>query len=164
MRTRKSWREKMSNPNLPKIVPVLPRMRARFGNVDMLVPSPREVEACMRAVPAGRIITVSRIRDLLARQHSVGVTCPLTTGIFVRIAAEAAEEDAQAGRTDVTPYWRVVRDDGSLYDKFPGGMDRQRERLRAEGRRILTGTGRRPLRVAMGAEGGVPARKGADPA
>jgi hypothetical protein len=157
MGTRKSWREKMNNPNLPKIVPVLPRMRARFGNVDMLVPSPREVEACMRAVPAGQITTVSRIRDLLARKHSVAVTCPLTTGIFVRIAAEAAEEDAAAGRAEVTPYWRVVRDDGSLFDKFPGGVERQRERLRAEGHRILPGTGRRRPRVVMGEAGGVAA-------
>jgi alkylated DNA nucleotide flippase Atl1 len=124
-------------------------MQARFGKVDMLVPSPREVEACIRAVPEGQIITVSRIRDFLARKYSVGVTCPLTTGIFVRIAAEAAEEDFSAGRTEITPYWRVVKDDGSLYDKFPGGVERQQERLKAEGHRIVPGKGRRPPRVAM---------------
>ncbi len=140
----------MDNPNLPKIVPAFPRIQARLGKVDMLVPSPREVEACVRAVPQGQITTVSQIRDFLARKYSVGVTCPLTTGIFIRIAAEAAEEDARAGRTEITPYWRVVRDDGSLYDKFPGGMKRQQERLKAEGHRILPGKGRRPPRVAMG--------------
>lgn len=140
----------MDNPNLPKIVPAFPRMQARFGTVDMLVPSPGEVETCMRAVPEGQITTVSRIRDFLAHKYSVGVTCPLTTGIFVRIAAEAAEEDAHAGRTEITPYWRVVKDDGSLYDKFPGGVERQRERLQAEGHRILPGKGRRPPRVVMG--------------
>lgn len=147
MRTRKSWREKMDNPNLPKIVPAFSRMQARLGNVDMLVPSPKEVEACIRAVPAGQVTTVTRIREFLARKYSVPVTCPLTAGIFVRIAAEAAEEDARAGCAEITPYWRVVRDDGSLFDKFPGGIKRQQQRLRAEGRRFVAGRKGQPKLV-----------------
>ena len=134
----------MRNPDLPKLVPVLPRMQARFGNAPMLIPSPGEVEECMRAVPEGRTTTVGRIREDLARKHAAAVTCPLTTGIFVRIAAEAAEEDARAGRAETTPYWRVVKDDGSLYEKFPGGVKRQAERLREEGHRIVRGRDGRP--------------------
>ncbi len=139
----------MANPNLPKLVPVFPRMQARFGNAEMLIPSPAEVEECIRAVPEGQTTTVTRIRDFLARKYSVKVTCPLTTGIFVRIAAEAAEEDARAGRAQITPYWRVVKDDGTLYDKFPGGVERQQDRLRAEGHRIVPGKRGRPPRVVM---------------
>jgi alkylated DNA nucleotide flippase Atl1 len=133
MRTQKSWREKMDNPNLPKVVAVPPRMQKRFGSGTMLVPSPREVDALIRTVPRGRVITVSRIREMLAAEHSADVTCPLTTGIFVRIAAEAAEEDAAAGKKRITPYWRVVKEDGSMNPKYPGGARRQAERLRAEG-------------------------------
>ena len=33
----------------------------------------------------------------------------------------------------MTPYWRVVKDDGSLYPKFPGGVERQRRYLKSEG-------------------------------
>jgi alkylated DNA nucleotide flippase Atl1 len=117
----------------------------------MLVPSPREVEACIRAVPEGEITTVARIRDVLARKHAVQVACPLTTGIFVRLAAEAAGEDERDGRLAITPYWRVVKDDGSLYDKFPGGADRQRERLRAEGHRVAPGRNGRAPRVVLDA-------------
>jgi alkylated DNA nucleotide flippase Atl1 len=141
----------MENSSLPKLVPVMPRMQARFGSGEMLVPSPREVEACIRAVPEGEITTVTRIRDVLARKHAVQVACPLTTGIFVRIAAEAAEEDERDGRPAITPYWRVVKDDGSLYDKFPGGVERQRERLRAEGHRVLPGRNGRAPRVVFDA-------------
>ena len=150
MRTRKSWREKMNNPNLPKLVEILPNMRKRFGSGTMLVPSPKEVEACIRKVREGSVTTVSQIRNFLAGKYSVDVTCPLTTGIFIRIAAEAAEEDASKGKTRITPYWRVVKDDGSLNPKFPGGVKRQAERLRAEGHRILPGAGKRPPRVVMG--------------
>lgn len=137
----------MDNPNLPKLVAIPPNMKRREGT--MLVPSPREVEAFVRTVRKGSVTTVSQIRESLARQHAADVTCPLTTGIFVRIAAEAAEEDARSGKTRITPYWRVVKDDGSLNPKFPGGVERQAERLRAEGHRILPGTGKRPPRVAL---------------
>jgi alkylated DNA nucleotide flippase Atl1 len=47
--------------------------------------------------------------------------------------AEAAEEDRLAGKPEITPYWRVVRDDGRLNAKFPGGVERQAERLGSEG-------------------------------
>jgi alkylated DNA nucleotide flippase Atl1 len=46
----------------------------------------------------------------------------------------------------VTPYWRVVRSDGSLNEKFPGGMEAQAARLREEGHTIEGGKGKK-LRV-----------------
>lgn|SRR5690242_3055452 len=149
MNTRKSWREKMENPKLPKLVTIPPRMRKRFGKGKMLVPSPREVEAFIQTVPEGVVSTVSQIRESLARKHSASVTCPLTTGIFVRLAAEAAEEDLRAGKAKITPYWRVVKDDGSLNPKLPGGAARQAKRLRAEGHHIIAAVGKRPPRVEM---------------
>jgi alkylated DNA nucleotide flippase Atl1 len=151
MKTRKSWREKMDNPSLPKLVRIPPAMRDRFGKGMMLVPSPREVEAFIQTVPEGTVSTVSKIREFLAGKHSASVTCPLTTGIFVRIAAEAAEEDSRAGKEEITPYWRVVKDDGSLNPKLPGGTSRQAKRLRAEGHRILPAKGKRPPHVDLSA-------------
>jgi hypothetical protein len=124
MRTRKSWREKLNNPNLPKVVRILPNLRQRFPEGSMLVPSPLEVEAFIRTVRKGSVTTVSQIREYLAAKYAVDAACPLTTGIFVRLAAEAAEEDARAGEIRSTPYWRVVKDDGSLNPKFPGGVAR----------------------------------------
>jgi len=146
--TRKSWREKLHNPNLPKVVEIPPNMRKRWGSGTMLVPDPREVDALIRKVPAGSLVKVSELGATLAAKYAVDVTCPLTTGIFVRLAAEAAEEDARAGKRKITPYWRVVKEDGSLNPKFPGGVERQIERLREEGHRILPGSGKLPPRVA----------------
>ena len=138
----------MDNPNLPKVVDIPPNWQPRGGRGTMLIPSPRQVEALIRAVRKGQLITLTEIREVLAAKHMTDMTCPLTTGIFVRIAAEAAEEDAQAGKTRITPYWRVVKEDGSLNPKFPGGAARQAERLRAEGHRIVPARGKRPPRVA----------------
>lgn len=149
MKTRTTWQEKMDNPNLPKLVPIPPKMQKRFGTGEMLVPSPREVDALIRTVPKGSVVTVSKMRETLARKYAAGVTCPLTTGIFVRIAAEAAEEQARDGKVRITPYWRVVKDDGSLNPKFPGGAGQQARRLRQEGHRILPARGKQPPKVAL---------------
>jgi alkylated DNA nucleotide flippase Atl1 len=139
MYTRKSWREKMENPNLPKVVKVSGNACKRFGGRTVLVPHPRDVEAVIRAVRRGRVITVGEIRRFLAGKFQTEATCPITTGIFIRISAEAAEEEARAGKTRITPYWRVVQNDGSLNPKFPGGITAQAERLRDEGHAIDTG-------------------------
>jgi len=138
----------MDNPALPKVVDIPPRWQKWSGPGGMLIPSPRQVEAIIRAVRKGGLITVTQMREVLAAQHMTETTCPLTTGIFVRIAAEAAEEDAKSGKSRITPYWRVVKEDGSLNPKFPGGAARQAQRLRAEGHRILPAKGTRPPRVA----------------
>jgi alkylated DNA nucleotide flippase Atl1 len=151
MKTRKSWREKMDPPGLPKLVAIPERMRKRFGDGEMLLPHPREVEAIIRTVPEGNLITLTEIREELARRHGAAVTCPLVTGIFVRLAAEAAEEQAGSGATRITPYWRVVKADGSLNPKFPGGVAQQSERLSGEGHRITPARGNRPPRVALAA-------------
>ena len=147
--SRTSWREKLEHPKpkLPKIVPIPPKMATRLGRGTLVIPHPLQVDALIRKVRRGKLVTQTRIRQALARRCKATMACPITTGIFVRIAAEAAEEDRRAGRRTITPYWRVVRDDGSLIEKFPGGVNRQAARLRIEGHRITPGLGRRPPRV-----------------
>jgi alkylated DNA nucleotide flippase Atl1 len=114
-------------------------MAGRLGHGMMLIPTALEVDAMIRKIPRGQVSTLAQIRKRLARWHNAEVTCPLVTGIFLRIVAEAAEEDRAAGRADITPYWRVVREDGRLIAKFPGGVERQAEQLRAEGHPVERG-------------------------
>jgi len=138
-RTKTSWRAKLHKPMLPKLVPVPDGMAKRLGHGMMLIPTALEVDAMVRKIPRGQVSTLAQVRKRLAHWHNVDVTCPLVTGIFLRIVAEAAEEDRLAGRSDITPYWRVVREDGRLNAKFPGGTDAQAERLRSEGHIIEHG-------------------------
>lgn len=149
MYKRKTWREKMNNPDLPKIVTMPPNAPSRFGDGRILVPSPMEVDAYIRTIPRGQVSTLGQMRRFLAEKHGVDHTCPLTSGIFVRISAEAAEESARDGVRQITPYWRIVKDDGSLNPKLPGGVQRQAEHLRAEGRTIMLSKGKKPPRVVL---------------
>jgi hypothetical protein len=138
MQTRIPWRQKLERSAEAKIVAVPVKWRKRFGQGTMVIPPGVEVEALMREVPKGHLITQSALRERLARDHDVDHACPLVTGILVRIAAEAAEEDARSGRKQVTPWWRVVRDDGQLLEKCPGGQEEQKRRLEAEGHSVDT--------------------------
>ena len=142
--SRVPWREKMERPQEPRLVQVPPKM-SRFGKGMMLIPTPRLVDAIVRQVARGRLVTVAEIRRKLAADFSADVTCPLTTGIFIRIVAEASEEDRANGRKRVAPYWRVIKDDGSLNPKFPGGVEQQARYLRSEGYAI----GRRGTKTVL---------------
>jgi len=73
--------------------------------------------------------------------------CSLTTGILMRIVAEAAEEDLREGREEITPYWRVIKPDGGLNEKFPGGVEAQAVHLREEEHIIELGKGKKAHRV-----------------
>lgn len=147
MSSRKSWKEKLHNQDHSKIVEIPPSMAKRLGTGTMLIPKPLDVDALIRKTRKGKLITVSEIRSRLARDNGVDTTCPLTTGIFVRIVAEAAEEELRNGKKQVTPYWRVIRDDGSLNEKFPGGVKAQARRLKEEGHSVSPGKGNRPPRL-----------------
>lgn len=109
----------------------------RWGPGTMVIPAPSEVDAVIRKVRLGRLITLNDLRDQLAKTHGTTTACPLTTGIFAWIAAHAAAEDEAEGRTRVTPWWRVLKAGGKLNPKFPGGIPEQARRLRAEGHVIL---------------------------
>ena len=134
-----SWRAKLHKPVQPRLIPVPDGMAKRLGHGMMLIPTALEVDAMIRKIPRGQVSTLAQVRRRLARWHNVDVTCPLVTGIFLRIVAEAAEEDRGAGRHEITPYWRVVRDDGRLNPKFPGGVEAQARRLREEGHAVENG-------------------------
>jgi len=137
---RKSWREKLENPptGLPKVVHGPATWKKRFGGRRVLVPTPLLVDGIVRKVRKGKLITIGQIRRQLAKEFGAEATCPLTTGIFLRIISEVAEEDRENGRGQITPYWRVVKDDGSLNPKFPGGVKGQAARLRQEGHKVAS--------------------------
>ncbi len=149
-RARKTWRQKLENPvpGLPKVCEVPDKWVKMMGGRQILVPTPMMVDDYVRTVPERRLVTVGQIRRHLAGPFQADSTCPLTTGIFLRIISEAAEEDRQAGKKTITPYWRVVKDDGSLNPKFPGGVDSHAQRLREEGHKVLPSVGKKPPKVA----------------
>jgi hypothetical protein len=138
MKTRKSWREKLADSKgLPKVGKITGKMTKRWGAGTMVIPAPKEVDALMKKVRSGKLVTINELRARLARKHNVSIACPITTGIFAWIAAHAAEEAAAAGQSKVTPYWRTLKSGGQLNEKYPGGIPRLKKRLEAEGHKVI---------------------------
>lgn len=139
---KKTWQEKLEDrKDFPKILELksnfpcyraLRKMGAEEGDSVVLAP-PSDVDAIMREVPEGRLITLKQICEELAEKHGAQYCCTLTTGIFITIAANAAEET-----NGDNPYWRTLKNDGELNKKFPGGLERQRQLLEREGHTVIS--------------------------
>jgi alkylated DNA nucleotide flippase Atl1 len=142
---KKSWREKLADDKgLPQVGVVTGKLSKRWGTGRMVVPAPREVDALMKQVPKGRVITINELRAFLAARHRANFACPITTGIFSWIAAHAAAEGEAEGKKRVTPYWRTLKTGGEINPKYPGGVAVISKRLRAEGHKIVS-KGKRTL-------------------
>jgi hypothetical protein len=136
---KKSWREKLADDKgLPKVCDVRPGKGIRAGAGRMVIAAPREVDDLMRQVPKGRIVTINELRAALAKKHKADFACPITTGIFSWISANAAAEGEAEGKKRITPYWRTLKAGGEVNPKYPGGTDALAKRLRAEGHKITT--------------------------
>jgi hypothetical protein len=135
---KKSWREKLADSkDLPKVGRIEGKMTKRWGTGTMVIPAPVEVDAIMRRVRPGKLITIDGIRTKLAKKHDVTIACPITTGIFAWIASHAADEAEQEGSAKVTPYWRTLKAGNELNPKYPGGIKNIKARLEAEGHKIV---------------------------
>jgi alkylated DNA nucleotide flippase Atl1 len=147
----RTWRGKLeeAHPNHGKIVPMPSRYRKSLGAGTMVIPRPLSVDALMRRPKKGQVITVSQIREALAREFGATAACPMTTGMFMRIAAEAADEVRRAGKSRITPYWRTIMDDGRLMETFPGGAKAQAAKLREEGVPVNPARGKKPAHVLI---------------
>jgi alkylated DNA nucleotide flippase Atl1 len=138
MAKKKTWIEKLNNSkDLPKVVKLDPKAAERWGGKTLAIPSPLEIDSIMKLVSEGKLITVSEIRKKVAKKHGADVGCPLTTGIFTRIAANAAEEMREKGEKDVTPWWRTLKSGGVLNEKFPSGPEMQKKILEKEGHKVV---------------------------
>lgn len=89
----------------------------------MLIPTPAVVAAYVESIPKGESLTMPQLREDLAAAHGADFTCPLTAGIFLRIAAERAWEQYQQGKSldQITPFWRAVDLKSPLAEKLACG-------------------------------------------
>ncbi len=138
MSKRKSWSEKLKNSKgLPKVEKITDKMSKRWGSGTVVTPAPMDVNEIMRRVPKGKLVTINDIRAALAKKHGATIGCPITTGIFAWVAANAAEEQRQKGEKDIIPYWRTLKTGGVINEKYPGGAENQKKLLEREGHKIV---------------------------
>ena len=119
----KSWKQKMQAKPAHTVV-----LDKSFAGVPagsrLLISCPRELEEYLRTrVPVGQTREVQQMRRELAALHGADAACPVSTAIFLRIVAEAAWDEVEAGKpvTAVAPFWRVVDPKSPLAKKLRAG-------------------------------------------
>jgi len=134
--TKKTWQEKLKDSKgLPKIEKITEKGMERWGGKmgdKFVIPAPIEVYEIMNKVPKGKLVTIAEIRKVLAKKHNVAMACPLTTGIFFWVAANAAFEEKNK-----MPYFRTLKTGGEINPKYPGGIEAQKKLLEGEGHKII---------------------------
>lgn len=132
---RKTWLEKLNIDRKP----VIEKSDKDFAGIKagqmMLIPTPKIVDAYIRQIPKGRHVDIETVRKDLAAEYHAEITCPLTTGIFIRIAAEAAYEEYKQGMPldKITPFWRVIGGKSPAAKKLTFGTSLLKEQRKKEG-------------------------------
>jgi len=146
---RKTWIQKLEDKKtLPKVLKLekrfpcynaLRKTGVNAGEPVVLV-NASEIMPLMAKVPKGKLITIWEICRKIAENHRVKGCCSLTTGIFIMSIANAVEEAiAQGDKSALSkiPYWRTLKADGFLNEKYPGGLEEHKKRLEKEGHKLI---------------------------
>lgn len=122
------------NKDMPKIKVINDEKTIKkYGGTRMFLAPPLYYDKLMRKVPKGNLITAGQIREYLAKENNADFTCPLTAGIFINIVAWASYQRKE----DITPYWRTLKTNGELNNKYPEGVELQKRLLEEEGHTII---------------------------
>ena len=74
VKAKETWREKLGSTaqrqNLPRVEPAEGKMSEKFGTGTFVIPSPVEVNALMKTVPEGKLITINQIRAYMAKKYN----------------------------------------------------------------------------------------------
>lgn len=134
MSKKKTWAEKLCEKKEPKVK----RIDFDFADIPtdsaMFIATPLIIDAYVRHIPKGRKVDVRTMRRDLALEHRADHTCPVTTGIFLRIVAEAAYESylRDSSIEEITPFWRIIEPESALAKKLTFGQEFIRQQRKRE--------------------------------
>ncbi len=117
------WAAKLASSKPPQIKVLGKRFADLPEGCRMLIPSPALIDQRIREIPRGKTLTTRALRRELSLAHDADGTCPVTTGIFLRVVAEAALEAHPEGDDAMTPFWRVIEPDSPLAAKLSCGAE-----------------------------------------
>ena len=116
---------KAAKPKQPKKVVLSTPFAGIPAGATLYVATPEIVATYVSKVPAGQTRTVERMRIDLAKRSKADATCPVSTAIFLRLAAEASLKKLAEGadRSTVTPFWRVIAAGTPIAKRLPVDAD-----------------------------------------
>lgn len=132
---KKTWKEKLNIDSEPVVKVATKALAGIPLGCRMLIPTPLQVDAYLRAIPRGQEKTLQQMRVELAQQNGADTTCPVCSGIFLRISSEAANEELVEGAPleSVTPFWRMIQPKAPIRKKISFPVSVIDDFRRAEG-------------------------------
>ena len=120
----KSWTEKLQADKQPIKKHIDKAFAGMPAGCLMYISTPQEIDAYVNAIPHGKQVNAAKIRADLAHKNGADHTCPVTTGIFLRIVAEAAFEALNDNQKvdQITPFWRAIEVGSPLAKKLTCGQ------------------------------------------
>ena len=134
---KKTWVEKRDCDKEP-LVKINPKSWSDMPKgIKMLIPTPKIVDQYVFNIPKGKFNDVKSLRKEMAKDFNAEMSCPMVTGIALRIVSEASYEEYNLGLENITPFWRVVSPSSALAKKLYCGIDfiienQQRENIKIE--------------------------------
>jgi hypothetical protein len=120
----KTWKQKLAARPAHTVI-----LDKGFAGVPagarLLISCPMDVAMYLRTrIPLGETREIQQLRRELAAEHGADATCPVSTSFFLRIVAEAAWDEIEAGApaTEVAPFWRVIDPKSALANKLSAGL------------------------------------------
>ncbi len=133
---KKTWVEKRDADKKHQ-VKVNPKSWADMpAGILMLIPTPKIVDRYVNQIPIGNFKQVKDLRKEMANDYSANMSCPMVTGISLRIVSEASYEEFGIGIDTITPFWRIVDPQSKLASKLTCGIDFIIENQKREGIKI----------------------------
>jgi hypothetical protein len=131
----KTWIEKFNVAREP----VVEISDKKFADIPegskMLIATPKIVDEYIRQIPKGQHTSLQQMRKDLAAEFGAEYSCPITSGIFLRIVSELAYEQCQKGTPiqKITPFWRMIDKKAPLAKKLSFGYEFVAEQRKKEG-------------------------------
>ena len=104
----KSWKEKFFSKDNFEIKTIQKNFCGHVAGSKMLIPTPLMIQEYINQIESGKISEIETMRNDLAIENGADFTCPMTTGIFLKIVAEYNYEKLNQKRFDICPFWRII--------------------------------------------------------
>ena len=120
-----SWIEKRDGKKEHQIKINPKRFADMLAGIMMLIPTSKIIDDYIKEIHTGSFVNVKQLRREIANQYKANMSCPMVTGVSLRIVSEAAyEEYKKYMKLDqITPFWRVVEPNSNLAHKLTCGID-----------------------------------------
>jgi len=132
---KKTWLQKFNIDRQPEVEITNKKFADIPEGSKMLIATPKVVDDYIRQIPKGHHTSLQQMRKDLAAEFGAEYTCPITSGIFLRIVSELAYEQYQNGTPlkKITPFWRMIDNKAPLAKKLSFGYEFVAEQRKNEG-------------------------------